>query len=148
MPWGERIFVGIIGGMGLLWIFLAQRLTYWDDFAPGSGFLPLWLGIILVALVVLLVVLQHLSPAPTTPAAPTRHRRVMAIMLGLVVTAVALEYIGFVVTIGAYLVYLIAFVERRSPAQTALVAGGTTLALFLLFHTWLGVPLPTGPWGF
>lgn len=148
MPWGERIFIGIIGSMGLAWIYLSSRLTYWDGFAPGSGFLPMWLGIILVALVVLLAVMQHLNPAPAAPAAPTRHRRVVAIMLGLVVTALALEHIGFVVTIGAYLVYLIAFVERRSPAQTALVAGGTTASLFLLFHTWLGVPLPAGPWGF
>ncbi len=147
MPWGERIFVGIIGGMGVLWIFLAQRLTYWDDFAPGSGFLPLWLGIALVALVALLLITQSARPAPVS-VAPTRHRRIAKIMLGLVVSAVALEFTGFVVTIGGYLLYLLGYVERRGPAQTALVAGGTTLSLFLLFHTWLGVPLPTGPWGF
>ncbi len=147
MPWGERVFAGIIGGLGLMWIFLSSRLTYWDGFAPGSGFLPLWLGIILVALVALLLIVQNARLAPA-PVAPTRHRRVIAIVLGLAVSAVALEFIGFVVTIGGYLLYLLAFVERRGPAQTALVAGGTTLTLFLLFHTWLGVPLPAGPWGF
>lgn len=150
MPWGERVFVGIIGGAGLMWIFLSSQLTYWDGFAPGSGFLPMWLGIALVALVAVLLIAQNArpAPAPAAPIAPTRHRRALAIMAGLAVSAVALEFIGFVVTIGGYLLYLLAFVERRSPAQTALVAGGTTLILFLLFHTWLGVPLPAGPWGF
>jgi hypothetical protein len=150
MPLGERVFAGIIGLLGLFWIYQASRLTYWDGFAPGTGFLPLWLAVALVALVALLLLTQGArpAPAPAPPQAPGRHRRAVAIMAGLAVSAVVLEFAGFVVTIGGYLLYLLAFVERRGPAQTGLVAGGTTLALFLIFHTWLGVPLPKGPWGF
>lgn len=152
MPLGERVFAGIIGLLGLFWIYQASRLTYWDGFAPGTGFLPLWLAVVLVALVALLLFTQAARPAPTPPAAlaqaPGRHRRVIAIMAGLAVSAVAFEFLGFVATIGGYLLYLLAFVERRGPAQAALLAGGTTLVLFLVFHSWLGVPLPRGPWGF
>jgi hypothetical protein len=28
------------------------------------------------------------------------------------------------------------------------VAAGSSLALTLVFRTWLGVPFPVGPWGF
>ena len=154
MPWGERVFAGLIGAIGLLWIYLSAGLTYWDGFAPGSGFLPMWLGIVLAALVALLLAKEGLRPAAASPApapapsVPWRHRRIAAIMLGLVVCAATLEFVGFVVSVGGYLLYLLAFVERRSVVQTALVASGTTALLYLLFHTWLGVPLPAGPWGF
>jgi hypothetical protein len=154
MPWGERVFAGLIGAIGLLWIYLSAGLTYWEGFAPGSGFLPMWLGIVLAALVALLLAKEGLriaaaSPAPApAPSVPGRHRRIAAIMLGLAVCAAALEFIGFVAAVGGYLLYLLAYVERRGAAQTALIAGGTTAILYLLFHTWLGVPLPAGPWGF
>lgn len=148
MPLGERIFLGAIGVVGLFWLTQASRLPYWQDFAPGSGFLPFWLSIVLVALVALLLVQQHVRGGVVAAPGPMRHRRVLAIGIGLMVCAVLLEYIGFVVAIAGYLVFLLGLVERRGAAQTALVAGGTTLTLFLLFHTWLGVPLPAGPWGF
>ncbi|MGQ0675154.1 MAG: tripartite tricarboxylate transporter TctB family protein [Rhodospirillales bacterium] len=151
MPWGERVFVGAIGALGLFWISQSMRLPYWQDFAPGSGFLPLWLAIVLVGLVAALAIKQHLRPAAAPappPAAASRHGRVAAIMLGLVACILVLEWVGFVAAIGGYLLFLLGAVERRGPAETALVSAGTTLTLFVLFHTWLGVPLPAGPWGF
>jgi hypothetical protein len=38
-------------------------------------------------------------------------------------------------------------VERLPVPASLLVAAATTAALILLFRTWLGVPLPKGPWG-
>lgn len=157
MPWGERIFVGAIGAVGLFWMSQALRLPYWQEYAPGSGFLPLWLSIVLIALVALLAAQKYVrriagvADEVTDQAPPTgapRHRRVLAIALGLLACVLVLEYVGFVLAVGGYLIFLLGLVERRGAAQTALVAGGTTLTLFLLFHTWLGVPLPAGPWGF
>ena len=63
MAWGERILAAAIGLFGLVWIVQASKLSYWGEFAPGSGFLPLWLGIALVALVVIFLV-QSFRAAP------------------------------------------------------------------------------------
>ena len=152
MPWGERIFAGAIGAAGLFWMSQALRLPYWQDYAPGSGFLPLWLSIVLIALVALLLLQSHVRRVAgvvvVAPRGATRHRRVLAIALGLLVCVLVLEHVGFVLAVGGHLLFLLGLVERRGVAQTSLVAAGTTLTLFLLFHTWLGVPLPAGPWGF
>jgi hypothetical protein len=38
--------------------------------------------------------------------------------------------------------FLYAVVERLPWLTSTLVAAGTTAALYLIFHTWLKVPLP------
>jgi hypothetical protein len=65
-----------------------------------------------------------------------------------VATVAIIEAAGFVLSIGLYLAFLLGIVERRSLAVTVGVTSGTTVVLHLIFRTWLGVPLPEGPWGF
>jgi hypothetical protein len=150
MALGERVFAGLIGALGLFWIAQSLRLRYWADFAPGSGFLPLWLSVILVALVALFLVESFVRPAAASAPSdqPARPGRVVAILAGLVVSAAVFEQVGFAAAVGADLVFLLAVVERRSWLETVGVAGGTVLFLHLVFRTWLRVPLPAGPWGF
>ena len=69
-------------------------------------------------------------------------------MLGLVACVAVIEWAGFVVAVGLYLLYLLRFVERE-PWPTSLgVAVVVVAVLFAIFRLWLKVPLPKGPWGF
>jgi hypothetical protein len=150
--WGERAFAALFGALGVAWIVQSLKLRYWDNFAPGSGFFPFWLGVVLVALVVLYLVLSFrpkIGPVKyAAPQPPARIGRMAAIIGGLVVTVAILETAGFVLAIGLYLAFLLGVVERRTLVVTAGVTFGATLALHLIFRSWLGVPLPEGPWGF
>lgn len=151
---GERIFAGAVGLFGLLWISQALRLRYWGDFAPGSGFLPFWLGVALVALVALFLFFEFrargAAPDPAPQAAIDRAAvgRIGAIVGGLVATVAVLDTLGFVLSVGAYLAFLVGGLERRSLAETTAVALGTVAAIHVVFRVWLKVPLPAGPWGF
>jgi hypothetical protein len=131
---------------GVLWIASASALTYMGDFAPGSGFLPLWLGVGLVALSSV-----HVQSCLRTQAAhmPAGHwRKVLAVALGLIVCVGVIGALGFVVAVGVYLLFLLRVVEQE-PWRTSLgVTAGAVGVLFALFHLWLKVPLPKGPWGF
>ena len=149
MSRGERILAGVFGLFGVFWIAQALGLRYWGDFAPGPGFLPLWLGIMLVVLVAVFFFtsFQRASAKEVVDAAP-RVGRIAAIVVGFIACIAAIEWLGFGASVAAYLVFLLGAVERQRPAVVAGVALGTTVALHLVFRTWLGVPLPEGPWGF
>ena len=143
---GERIMAGVFGLIGVLWVSQALRLRYWGDFAPGTGFLPFWLGAILLVLVVLYLIASRFTPS--TVEAAIHPWRPLTVGGGLLACIAVIEYLGFVVSIAAYIAFLLLVVERRPAAQSAAVALGTPVVLFLLFKTWLRVPLPLGPWGF
>lgn len=143
---GDRVFAGLIGILGVFWIVQSRHLAYWGDFAPGSGFLPIWLGIVLVALVAVYLAISF-RDAPR-PATPSRRRHVGAIVLGLIACIGLLEWLGFVVSVALYLAFLVGWLERRPPRDVAAVSLGTSVGLWLIFKAWLKVPFPEGPWGF
>jgi len=149
---GERIFAALIGLFGLVWISQSLRLRYWGDFAPESGFLPFWLGVALVLIVAVFLAVSIRSPAAAPAedpdAAPPAIGRVAAVVGGLLVAVALFEDLGFVVSVGAYLAFLIGVVERRPPGETAIATLGTVGAIHFIFRVWLQVPLPAGPWGF
>jgi hypothetical protein len=142
-----EVAVGVVCGLfAVLWIATALTLPYMGEYAPGSGFLPLWLGVCLLALSAVHVI--SCLRTPSVPAPAGHQRKVVAVMLGLVVCVAAIEPLGFVVAVAAYLLYLLRGVERE-PWPTSLSVSVVVVAvLFGLFRLWLKVPLPKGPWGF
>ena len=148
MTWRGDIFGGLVCGVfAVVWIATALGLPYMGDYAPGSGFLPLWLGVGLLALSVIHVVASVRAPAAAaTP--PGRVRKVVAVTLGLIVCVALIDKLGFVVVVGAYLMFLFRGVEREPWRTSLIVAFATVAVLFGLFRLWLQVPLPKGPWGF
>lgn len=150
---GDRVMALGFGLFGVVWIVQSLKLNYWSDFAPGSGFLPFWLGVVIVALALVVLAQTFRRPAVATaaaapPAEPRRYGRTVAIILGLFACLFALEYVGFVVAVGVYLGVLLAVVERRQPVEALLVAAGAVIGIWIVFKAWLKVPLPQGPWGF
>jgi hypothetical protein len=152
---GERLLVVLIGGFGAVWAVQSGHLRYWDDFAPGSGFLPFWLGMTLVVLAgAVLVSSLRAERAQTGGAvevgapAASQQVRVILIAAGLFACIGLFDWLGFTVSVALYLVFLIGIVERRPLTEAVLVGGGVAASLWLIFLKWLHVPLPIGPWGF
>ena len=147
MRFRGEIVAGLLCGLfAVLWIATALGLPYMGQYAPGSGFLPLWLGVCLLVLSTVHVV----SCLRTPPAAVAagHWRKVVAVMLGLVICVAVIEPVGFVVAVGAYLLYLLRGVEREPWRTSVSVTIVVIAVLFALFRLWLKVPLPKGPWGF
>jgi putative tricarboxylic transport membrane protein len=143
---GELVAGVLCGLFAVLWIATALGLPYMGEYAPGSGFLPLWLGVGLLALSAIHVVSSARARAAATPAG--NWRKVVAVTLGLIVCVAVIEKLGFVVAVGAYLLFLLRGVEKE-PWRTSLGVTVVVIAvLFGLFRLWLQVPLPKGPWGF
>jgi hypothetical protein len=149
MRWltGERALAVVLGALGLLFAVKSRELKYMDEFAPGAGFLPFWLGLIVVGLVIVFVLTTR-GRAAGEREGPRAGRKVFAVGAGLVACVVFIEWIGFAAAIAAYILYLARWIENRRWGLSLGLAAGTTLALYVVFRVWLGVPLPRGPWGF
>lgn len=148
MARGEQVLAAAFGLFGVVWILESRDLAYMDEFAPGAGFLPFWLGVALAALAAaVLVAGRRKAGGREGPLERGRPRKVVAISAGLFLCSALVGWLGFALPVAAYLVFLVRGVERRSWTASVGLAAGATAGLFLVFRVWLGVPLPRGPWG-
>ena len=136
---GELWLALVFVALAVLWIAKAIRMPFWEGFAPEAGFLPLIYGVLLAGLAAAVLVQEWRQPPP---AADASLRKPFIVVAALAAAVIALPFAGFAVAVFAMLFFLYAAVERLPLVASLLASGGTTGALYLIFRTWLGVPLP------
>jgi len=113
---------------------------------PGAGYLPFALGIALGVFGALIVAAGGRSP-------PFRWERFgdglkgLAILAGLAFAALALERLGYRITIAVLLLYYLGVVERRAWITTLVLTVVVSLGSHYVFARLLRVPLPIGVFG-
>ena len=113
---------------------------------PGPGAMPLGLALLLTVLSILIVVSGNESPLlKSLRWGEARHA--LAVLGASGFAALALEVLGYRLTIAGLLVFLLGVVERRSLAMVGAFAVGVPVATYFVFAQLLKVPLPIGPWG-
>jgi hypothetical protein len=142
---GEVLLALLFATLGILWIVAAARMPLWAGFVPQSGFMPLWYGIILVALAAAILANLFLRRDPGQKEEPIG--KPLVVLAALAASIVGLDLIGFAPSIFLLLLVLFAAVERLPIVRSLIVAAAATAVLFLIFRTWLRVPLPVGPLG-
>jgi hypothetical protein len=135
---GELGLALVFAAVGALWMVKGARLPLWEGFSPDTGFLPLVYGGLLVALAAIVLVQVLLTPAPKAE----NLGKPLVVAGALAVAIAALPYAGFVLSVFLLLLFLYAVVERLPWLASTLVSAATTATLYLIFHTWLRVPLP------
>jgi putative tricarboxylic transport membrane protein len=144
---GEIILGLAFVGVGLFWLATALKMQLWDGFAPASGFLPLIFGVLLVFLAAAAVLFESHSGDPSSEAAGPIARPLQVIAV-LAVGISGIEYAGFFASMFVMMFVLFKVIERLPLVQSLMASVGSALVLTLVFRTWLGVPMPSGPWGF
>ncbi len=135
----------LFGGLGLVWLFGSLGLPFWEGFAPQSGFLPFFYGLLLTGLALAILLGAFLGTETVVDEQPLG--KPLAILIALTAAAVGVEVAGFGIAVFLLLLFLFAVVERLPILRSIIVAGATAAALILIFRTWLAVPLPAGPLG-
>jgi hypothetical protein len=128
-------------------VAIGRRFPYWRvETGPGSGFLPVWLGIALAALAILLFVNAGAATAGDGRWLPERAAlRKLALILGAsVLFVVAMDAVGMIVGSALFLVFVLRVVERYRWATVLGVAVAAAAANYVVFTYWLKVPFPTG----
>jgi putative tricarboxylic transport membrane protein len=141
---GEVILALLFAALGILWIVTAFGMPFWQGFAPQSGFVPFWYGVILVGLAAAIVV--NLVRQKEAAAEPPIGKPLI-VLAALAGTILGLEVAGFGPSVFLLLLFLFAVIERLPALKSMAVAATTTAVLLLIFKVWLRIPLPTGPLG-
>jgi hypothetical protein len=124
-------------------------LPYWADFAPGSAFAPFWVATVGIILALALFVATLGDEGGEPHNFPDRRgiMRVIALIAGLWLMVLFIPLVGFISASALFCLLLLLGIERR-PFVPSLFATAVVMTLvYGVFIAWLGIALPTGPFG-
>jgi hypothetical protein len=113
---------------------------------PGPAYMPALLALALLGAGVLIVTLGR-ETTPLTAVGWGEWRHTLAILAGCAFVALALERLGYRLTMAVVCAFLLGVVERKGPVATVLFAVAMAAGTYFLFDTLLRVQLPRGPLG-
>jgi hypothetical protein len=142
----DRVAGATLVLLGLFVLWECRRLPVGSLRAPGPAYMPMVLALLLVGFGALVAVFGGTS-ARLRDAGWHETRHALAILLACVFAALALERLGYRITMALMLVFLVGVVERRRALVAVVFSLTLVLATFLLFDTVLRVPLARGPFG-
>lgn len=130
-------------------VFAGRGLGIGSVNDPGSGFLLLWIGLLMCAfsLSILRSTLAQGGPSVASLWESTRWRKVLAVMASLCAFALLLDTLGFLLSAMPLMLVLLRAVDPV-PWRIALPVGlGAPLALWWLLKRLLLIQLPSGLFG-
>lgn len=133
-------------------IFGALQLRYYTSLGPGPGFFSFWIGVVLAGLSVLMIVQTFFEPAEAVAEDffPQRDGwgRMGAIVLSLLVATLAMEPLGFSLTMFAVYLFLLSSIGGYGFVICIAASAVASFGIDFIFVRWLSVPLPAGVFGF
>jgi hypothetical protein len=142
----QRAAGGVLVLVGVLALWETRGFPVGGLARPGPGFLPIALAVVLIAFGVVMLARGGAS-APVAAMRWGESGHALAILGVCVFFAVALERLGWRLTVALALLFLLGVLERRSPLFAVSLTLAVALGSFWLFNTLLKVPLPRGPFG-
>jgi putative tricarboxylic transport membrane protein len=139
-----------VAAFGVYVAVASARLPYVSEHGPGPGFMPLWLGIGLILLSLFLIVVDLARP-PSGRTRKSGNWPVTRALVGwfvLMGSIIFLPRLGFTLSLALLTIFLVIVLDRRSVWTALSVAFGLGLSFYVVFVLALGLPLPSGPWGF
>jgi putative tricarboxylic transport membrane protein len=139
----------LVGGLvvlllGIAIVFFSSQLPYKSEYGPGPGFLPLWLGIVLIgcAVFVILNILKKRRAVETFIKPRTKQSAMMFILI--LISFVLLPLLGFAVGLAFFCGLAMRVMGKHSWIGCGLTAVGIAIGIHFVFGQWLFIPLPTG----
>ncbi|HEY3304784.1 MAG TPA: tripartite tricarboxylate transporter TctB family protein [Candidatus Binatia bacterium] len=141
----DRVAGGALALFAVAVVWESRKLPLGTLRQPGPSFFPLLLAL-------LLVIFGIVIAATGGRAEGFRSLRwkelphAFGILAACIFSALALERLGYRLTVLLVLFFLLKVVEKKGWTTTALFAFVVSFGSFYLFYTLLRVPLPLGPW--
>jgi hypothetical protein len=132
--------------LGLLTLWESRVLPLGSLRSPGPAYMPVVLAVVVLGLGALIWAFGAGSPR-LADVGWHEAGHALAILGTCAFTALALERLGYRVTMAVLILVLLRAVERQGMVFAAGFALGLSLATHYLFDTLLRVPLPRGPLG-
>jgi putative tricarboxylic transport membrane protein len=131
----------------LLVLWESRSIPFGTFAEPGPGALPVLLALTLLVCSIA-VFAGGLTGERLLDIRWSEWRHAVAILGTCCFLALALERLGYRLTIFVALLTLVTIVEKKGWIAGIVFAGSFSLGTHFLFNTLLKVPLPRGPFGF
>jgi len=156
MKKGDRVFAVICLGLSFWLIFESSRLVYRTAFAPGPGFHPFWLGVVLGVLSISLLIQtfnvkkESIGTEREIARLPGKDSFVRLSLIVLITLGFAflMNTFGFVLTAFLFVASILYILEGDGILKSTFYGFVFSGAIFLIFQYWLEVNLPKGFLGF
>jgi putative tricarboxylic transport membrane protein len=143
----DRVVGVVLAAFAIFVLWESRTLPFGTIRDPGAGAVPVLLALTLLVCSVT-VVLGGAAAHPVAAIPWTEWRHAVAIIGACVFMALALERLGYRLTILVALLALVILVEEKGWVVGTVFAVGFSLCSYYLFNTLLRVPMPQGPFGF
>jgi hypothetical protein len=145
----DRIFAVI--GLGLsLWCYLESRkFTFMEQFTPGPGFMPFWVGVTLAVLSLWLLFNTYTrKPGKKDDATvlPGRHAliRVAGILALLFGVRFSMPLLGFPITLAVFTAAILSILEHYSLVKSVAYGIAYAAVTWFVFEYILTMGFPKG----
>lgn len=142
----DRVAGAALAVFALFVLWQSRTLPLGSLANPGPAYMPVALASLLLLGGVAIALLGRDSPRLASLGF-SEWRHAAAIFAACAFAALALERLGYRLTILLALLFLVGVIERKGPAVALIFAVALAAGTFFLFDTLLRVPLPRGPFG-
>ena len=146
MKRGDAAASLFLAALSLFTCLLARRLGLGEVHNPGPGLIPFGAAALLGLMALGQFGRSLLAPAGEG-AGPSKWSQVSIVLGALLGCGVALNPLGFSVSVFLLMVVLLGVVGRKSWWATLTISFLIVTGAYLLFVRWLGVEFPRGPLG-
>ncbi len=139
----------LLVAFGIYFTAIAFELPYFQRITPGPGFFPRWVGGLFAVLAAVLFVNTLRSREGLDESWPDRGGwRNIGVTAGVLGLSIALfDTLGYVLSTTLLMLVTLAVLGRHRLPVLLGVSALTSIGTYLLFSTWLRVPLPRGVLG-
>ncbi len=140
----------LLAGIGVLLLgsvvaFFASRLPYKAEYGPGPGFLPLWIGVALIACAIATIIkaVRQYGHEEGRFIQP-KTRQVAFVLVTLMITFLLVPVFGLSLGLALFTGFTMRTAGRHGWVLCVLVAVATAAAVRFIFGYGLDIPLPKG----
>jgi putative tricarboxylic transport membrane protein len=138
----------VLLALSIFALYESSRLDMAYRGAPGPGFFPFWLSIAMCLISVAIIISGFRRPASSDSRVKwptgTGLVRILAVFVALVIYVFLIRVIGYILSTAALILCVACMLRRYRWYQLVTVSLLTATGLFVVFHVWLQMPLPTG----
>jgi hypothetical protein len=139
----------LIGGvvvliLGLAVIYFSSELEYYSEFGPGPGFLPLWIGVVLIGCAIFGIINVLRKHDKIGTFFKPRTKLGLRVLIIIFIAFLLLPLLGFSIGLALLVGITMRIMGKHRWVSCSLTAVVTAICIHLVFISWLTIPLPQG----
>ncbi len=143
--WHARIIGSVtVLLLGLATIVCANQLPYHSNYGPGPGFLPVWIGVVLIVCSSIVTMQEARMPRTRETFFQPRTRAAVRILAIIAAAFLLIPILGFSFGFGLFILATMRLMGKHAWFGCAVAGVITAIGIHFLFGHWLDIPLPTG----